>query len=92
MHIIGKKNLVTDMLSKARYVHEKEMKTHEVDESTKDSNYGYILATGGASTDGEALRFETNQYEGRLRDIGIYLNILRRQEGWMNKIFKDIRH
>ena len=92
VHIIGKKNSVADMLSRARYVHEEEMETHEVDESTEDSDYGYVLATNGANTDGEALPFEANQYEGRLRDIGIYLSTLRRQEGWMDKTFKDIRH
>ena len=92
VHIIGKKNSVADMLSRARYVHEEEMETHEVDESTEDSDYGYVLATNGANTDGEALPFEANQYEGRLRDIGIYLSTLRKQEGWMDKTFKDIRH
>ena len=92
VHIIGKKNSVADMLSRARYVHEEEMETHEVDESTEDSDYGYVLATNGANTDGEALPFEANQYEGRLRDIGIYLSTLRRQEGWMDKTFKNIRH
>ena len=92
VHIIGKKNSVADMLSRARYVHEEEMEIHEVDESTEDSDYGYVLATNGANTDGKALPFEANQYEGRLRDIGIYLSTLRRQEGWIDKTFKDIRH
>ena len=91
VYIIGKKNSMADMLSRARYVHE-EMETHEVDESTEDGDYGYVLATGGTSTNDEALPFEENQYEGRLRDIGIYLSTLRRQEGWMDKTFKDIRH
>ena len=92
VHIIGKKNSMADMLSRARYVHEEEIETHEVDESIEDSDYGYVLATNGASIDGEALPFEANQYEGRLRDIGSYLSTLRRQEGWMDKTFKDIRH
>jgi hypothetical protein len=42
--------------------------------------------------DGETLPFKTDQYEGRLQDIGIYLSTLKRQEGWMDKTFKDIRH
>ena len=92
VHIIEKKNFVADMLSRARYMHEEEMETHEVDKSTEDSDYGYVLATNGASTDGEALPFETNQYEGRLRNIYIYLSTLRTQEGSMDKTFKDIRH
>jgi hypothetical protein len=45
VHIIGKKNSVADMLSRARYVHEEEMETHEVDEDDDDDDYGYVLAT-----------------------------------------------
>ena len=60
VHIIGKKNFVADMLSRARYVHKEEMEIHEVDESTKDSDYGYVLTTNEAKTDGEALSFEAN--------------------------------
>jgi hypothetical protein len=66
VHIIGKKNSIADMLSRARYVHEEEMETHEVDEDDDDDNYGYILATNGANTDGESLLFKADQYEGRL--------------------------
>ena len=73
-------------------MYKKEMETHEVDERSEDIDYGYVLATNGASIDSEALPFESNQYEGRLRDIGIYLSTLRRQEGWMDKNFKDITH
>jgi hypothetical protein len=92
VHIIGKKNSVADMLSRARYVHEEEMETYEVDEDDDDDDYGYVLATSSANTDGETLPFKADQYEGRLRDIGIYLSTLKRQEGWMDKTFKDIRH
>jgi hypothetical protein len=92
VHIIGKKNSVADMLSRARYVHEEEMDSHEVDEDNEDDNYGYVLATSGTNTDGETLPFKANQYEGRLRDIGIYLSTLKRQEGCMDKAFRDIRH
>ena len=81
VHIVGKKNYVADMLSRTRYVHEEEMETHEVDESTEDSDYDYVLGIDEASIDSEALLFEANQYKGRLRDIGIYLSTLRRQEG-----------
>jgi hypothetical protein len=92
VHIIGKKNSVADMLSRARYVHEEEMETHEVDEDDDDDDYGYVLTTSSTNTDGETLPFKADQYEGRLRDIGIYLSTLKRQEGWMDKTFKDIRH
>src|SRR5450759_1456029 len=80
------------MLSRARYVCEEEMETQEVDEDNEDDDYGYVLATGGAHTDDETLSFEANHYEGRLREIGIYLSTLKRQEGWMDKTFKNIRH
>ena len=48
------------MLSRARYVHKKEMKIHEVVEDSEDNDYGYVLATSGASIDGEPLSFEAN--------------------------------
>jgi hypothetical protein len=92
VHIIGKKNSMADMLLKARYEYEEEMETHEVDEDNEDDDYGYVLATSSANIDGETLPFKADQYEGRLRDIGIYKSTLKRQEGWMDKIFKDIRH
>jgi hypothetical protein len=66
VHIIGKKNSVADMLSRARYVQEEEMETHEVDEDDDDDDYGYVLTTSGANTDGETLSFKADQYEGRL--------------------------
>jgi hypothetical protein len=92
VHIIGKKNYVADMLLRARYVHEEEMETHEVDEDDDDDDYGYVLATSSTNTNGKTLPFKADQYEGRLQDIGIYLSTLKRQEGWMDKTFKDIRH
>ena len=82
---------MTDMLLGARYVHEEEMETYEVKDS-EDNIYDYVLATNGTSTNGEALFFEANQYEGRLKNIGIYLSTLRKQEGWIDRTFKDIKH
>jgi hypothetical protein len=55
VHIIGKKNSVAYMLSRTRYVREKEMETQEVDEDNEDDDYGYVLVTSGTNTDGEAL-------------------------------------
>ena len=81
VHIIGKKNFVADMLLRARYMHQEEMETHEVDEDNEDDDYGYVLATKGANIDGETLPFKADQYEGKLRNIGIYLSTLKRQEG-----------
>jgi hypothetical protein len=60
VYIIGKKNFVADMLSRAKYVHEEEMETHEVDEDDDDDDYGYVLATSGANTDGESLPFKAD--------------------------------
>ena len=57
------------------------MEIHEVDESSENIDYRYVLATNRASTNAEALPFEANQYEGRLRDIDIYLSTLKRQKG-----------
>jgi hypothetical protein len=89
VYIISKRNSVTDMLSRTRYMREEEMETQKVD---KDNDYGYIMATTRANTDSETLPFKVDQYEGRLRDIDIYLSTSKRQESWMNKTLKDIRH
>ena len=72
---------MADMLSRIRYVYKEEMETHEVDEDNEDDDYGYVLATKGANIDGETLPFKADQYEGKLRNIGIYLSTLKRQEG-----------
>jgi hypothetical protein len=53
MHISGKKNYVTDMLSRARYSCEEEMETIEVGEDDEDEEYGYVHATNGANSNGD---------------------------------------
>ena len=40
----------------------------------------------------EVLPFKNELYEGRLREIGLYLSTLKKQEGWIDKTFKVIRH
>lgn len=90
VHIAGKKNSVADMLSRARYFCEEEMMAHERSEDYSDG--GYVLATGGENSTDEGLPFKADLYEGRLKDIGLYLSTLKRQEGWLDKTFKDIRH
>ena len=92
VHITGKKNCVADMLSRARYICEEEMEAQEIGEDNEDKDYGYVLATDGTSANDGELPFRANLYEGRLREIGIYLSTLKRQEGWLDKTFKDIRH
>jgi Integrase zinc binding domain/RNase H-like domain found in reverse transcriptase/Reverse transcriptase (RNA-dependent DNA polymerase) len=90
VHITGKKNSVADMLSRARYMFEEEMEAQEIGDDYED--YGYVLTTNGANTSDGNLHFRMDLYEGRLRDIGIYLSTLKRQDCWLDKTFKDIRH
>lgn len=40
----------------------------------------------------EVQNFFEGLYEGKLKDIRIYLSTMKKQEGWMDKIFKNIRH
>ena len=89
-HITSKMNLVADMLSRARYFDEKKMMAHGENEDFTDG--GYVLATDIENVVNEVLPFKDELYGGRLRDIGLYLSPLKRQEGWMDKTFKDIRH
>ena len=89
-HITGKMNPVADMLSRARYFDEEKMMAHGENEDFTDG--GYKLATDTENVVDEVLPFKDELYGGRLRDIGMYLSTLKRQEGWMDKTFKDIRH
>ena len=90
VHIEGKKNCVADMLSRARYFKEEEMMAHENDEELLHG--GYVMRMDGEDLSNKALPFATELYEGKLKDIGLYLSTMRRQEGWVDKTFKDIRH
>ena len=89
-HITGKMNPVADMLSRTKYFDEEKMKALGENEDFRDG--GYVLATNTENVVDEVLPFKDELYEGKLRDIGMYLSTLKRQEGWMNKTFKDIRH
>jgi hypothetical protein len=80
VHITDKNNFVADMLSRVRYVCEEKMEIQEVDEDNEDDDYGYILTTSGTNLYSENLPLRANQYKGRLRHIGIYLNTLKTQE------------
>ena len=83
---------MANMLSTAKYNCEEEMEIVEVGEHNGDEEYTYNLATNGAKSSGNDQSFREDVYIGKLRDIGIYLNTMRRQENWSNKIFRDIRH
>ena len=90
IHIEGKKNCVADMLSRARYFNEEEMMADEAGEEL--SHGGYVMRIDGEGSSTRALPFKVELYEGKLKDIGLYLSTMERQEGWMDKTFKDIRH
>jgi hypothetical protein len=90
VHIEGKKNCVADMLSRARYFDEEGMSAHENDEELLHG--GYVMRIDGENLSTEDLPFRTELYEGKLKDIGLYLSTMKQQEGWTDKTFKDIRH
>lgn len=90
VHIEGKKNSVADMLSRARYFKEEEMMAYGDDEELLHG--GYVMSIDGESSSTRALPFKNELYEGKLRDIGLYLSTMERQRSWMDKTFKDIRH
>jgi hypothetical protein len=90
IHIEGKNNSVADMLSRARYFKEEEMMAHEGEE--KLSHGGYVMRIDGEDLSIGILPFMTKLYEGKLRDIGLYLSTMKRQAGWMDKTLKNIRH
>ncbi len=89
VHIEGKKNCVADMLSRARFFNEDEMMAEEGEEELFHG--GYVMRTDGESSSTAPLSFNANDYEGKMKDIGLYLSSLTRQEGWTDKAFKDIR-
>ena len=89
-HITGKMNPVADMLSRAKYFDEEKMMAHGKNEDFTDRDY--VMAIDTENVVDEVLPFKDELYGGRLRDIGLYLSTLKRQEGWMDKAFKDIRH
>lgn len=92
IHITGKKNSVADMLSRARYSSEDEMMVQEGDGESDEDEDAYVLTTKVAEEYDKTLPFEAELYEGKMKDIGLYLSTLKRQEDWSDKTFKRIRH
>lgn len=78
------------MLSRARYFNDEGMIADEGEE--KLSHGGYVMRIDGQNSSTRALSFITELYEGKLRDIGLYFSTMKREAGWMDKTFKDIRH
>jgi hypothetical protein len=92
IHIIGKKNSVADMLSRARYSNEDEMIVQGGDGDSDEGEDAYVSAAEMAGECDEVLPFEADLYEGKMKEIGLYLSTLKKQEGWTDKDFKRIRH
>ncbi|KAL3678944.1 hypothetical protein R1sor_021900 [Riccia sorocarpa] len=86
-HIAGKKNVVADMLSRARYEDEDELILAAEEEERRDA---WCQVREGVSDD-EVLPFCEELYSGRLRDIGLYMSTLSRREEWSDAQFKEIR-
>ncbi|KAL3696746.1 hypothetical protein R1sor_010822 [Riccia sorocarpa] len=86
-HIAGKKNVVADMLSRARYADEEEMFAAAEEEELMDT----WCQAGEQDVDMGVLPFREELYTGRLREIGLYLSTLERQESWSDADFKEIR-
>ncbi|KAL3689190.1 hypothetical protein R1sor_015499 [Riccia sorocarpa] len=85
-HIVGKVNVVADMLSRARYENEEEMLQEAEKEATdvwcRVNRYDREL---------ELLPFREELYCGGLKDIGFYLSSLKRREGWSDAEFSKVR-
>ena len=70
--------LVADMQSRAKYFDEEKMMAHGKSEDFMDG--GYVLAIDTENVVDEVLPFKDELYGGRLRNIGLYLSTLKRQE------------
>ena len=67
VYISGKKVFVADMLSRARYICEEDMETHEIGEDEE----GYVQATDGGSTSEQDEAFREDLYRDKLKNIVI---------------------
>jgi hypothetical protein len=82
VHIEGINNSVANMLSRARYFKKEEMMDFEGEENL--SYGGYVMKSDGDNSSIKVLPFMTELYEGKLRDIGLYLSTMKPQAGWMD--------
>jgi len=81
-HIKGKDNVIADMLSRSRYYDEEEIEIK--DDPREVSLFQVRLNT--------TLPFREDLYEGRLKNIGHYLSMLKVPTDWTEKFSKEIRH
>jgi hypothetical protein len=81
-HIAGKRNIVADMLSQARYEGGEEQGSDEEDVGSDffTSSFVRVHAT-----------FMEQDYDDEFVDIGKYLSTLRRDEAWKTDDFRRIR-
>lgn len=89
-YIIEKNNLIENILFKARYTGEEEMMTYKDRNDGNKNTYRYLFAIEEINHKDGIEVFEEDLYEGILKDIGFYLSTIKRQEGWIDKTFKDI--
>lgn len=80
------------MLSKARFNCGEDMETQDIGEDDNDEIYDYVHATDGTNSSSEDQCLREDLDVGKLRDMDIYLNTIRRQEHWSNKTLKYMRH
>ncbi|KAL2643843.1 hypothetical protein R1flu_011430 [Riccia fluitans] len=83
-HITGKENVVVDMLSRARYEGEEDM-VEDVNDVGEE-----FFSISHLRKDSEDA-FRQNLYDGEWLEIGRYLSMLNRQEGWMDGEFRRVR-
>ena len=81
-HVAGKRNVVADMLSRARYDGEEDQNSDEEDVGLDffTSSYARVLTT-----------FIEEDYEGEFVKIGKYLSSLQKDESWSTEDFHQIR-
>lgn len=77
-HIIGKNNLIANILFKARYINEKEMMAYEDGKDGNKKTYRYLFAIKEViCKDGNEV-LQKDLYEVRPKNIRIYLNTMKK--------------
>ena len=81
-HVVGKHNVVANMLSRARYHNEENSRSNEEDISLDffTTSCAQILTT-----------FKEEDYKGEFIEINKYLSSLKKDESWTNEDFYQIR-
>lgn len=78
IYIFSKKNIVANILFRTRYIYNKEIKKEEIDEDDEDKDYYCILAINGINKSSKKYNFRKDLYRRKLRDISIYLSIMKK--------------